>query len=182
MQRLVADVLDITRFRTGSIRLQLRRFDARTLARDAAAIISPVLRPRGQTLQLTLPERPVWVYGDRRRLEQALLNLLSNAQRFSPEQGTLGLAVAQADEEAAWSVSDQGPGIPPADRAKLFERFFVGPSDSSGHASGAGLGLPIALAIAQAHGGTIELQSVVGQGSSFTLRVPLRGPDDDGDR
>jgi signal transduction histidine kinase len=154
----------------------LRRFDACALARDAAAAMAPLLRARGQRLELVLPSAPTWVYGDRRRLEQALLNLLSNAQKFSPDGAAVRLAVVAQDGDVAWSVGDNGPGIADVDRARLFERFFTVATDASGDGAGAGLGLPIARAIALAHGGTIEVESAVGRGSTFTLSVPAAGP------
>jgi signal transduction histidine kinase len=172
MQRFIDDLLDIVRFRAGSIRLQLRRFDGRMLAREAGAAITPLLSARGQQLDISLPATPVWVYGDRRRLEQALVNLLSNAQKFSADGATVRLGLEVRGEKAAWSVTDRGPGILPQDRERLFERFFT----SGGYTPGTGLGLPIALAIAQAHGGAIEVDTVVGEGSTFTLCVPAQGP------
>jgi signal transduction histidine kinase len=172
MQRLVSDLLDLARFRTGHIRLQLRRFDACSLARDAGAVIAPLIEERGQSLEISVPEEPVWVYADRRRLEQVLLNLLSNAQKFSSDGARIRLTL-RADEEAAeWSVRDEGPGISQGDQAHLFERFFTREPDLIGRRAGAGLGLPIALAIAQAHGGTISVDSTVGLGSTFTLATP----------
>jgi signal transduction histidine kinase len=179
MQRLVTDVLDLTRLRAGSFRLQARRFDAVILARDAGAAVASLLQARGQRLDLHLPDAPTWVYGDRRRLEQVLVNLLSNAHKFSPDGVAIGLAVAEDGDDVLWTVADRGRGIAPEDRARLFERFFTAASDSGG--SGAGLGLPIALAIAQAHGGTIEVESEPGRGSSFVLRVPVQGPSEPGD-
>ncbi len=79
----------------------------------------------------------------------------------------------------SWSVTDDGPGISEADQARLFERFFVGRNDRSGRREGVGLGLPTALAIAQAHGGTIGVRSALGRGSTFALIVPTAGPEDD---
>lgn len=172
MQRFIDDLLDIVRFRAGGIRLQLRRFDGRTLAHEAAAAVMPLMTARGQTLDMHLPATSAWVYGDRRRLEQALVNLLSNAQKFSPDGATVRLALEVRGEHMAWSVMDRGPGITPRDRDRLFERFFT----AGGRTPGTGLGLPLALATALAHGGTIEVDSVVGRGSTFTLSVPARGP------
>lgn len=174
MQRLVTDVLDLTRFRSGSLKLQARRFDAVALARDAGAAVASLLQTRQQRLDLRLPDGTIWVYGDRRRLEQVLVNLLSNAHKFSPGDAPIGLTVAADGDDVIWTVADRGPGIAPEDRARLFERFFTAASDSSG--PGAGLGLPIALAIAQAHGGTIDVESEPGRGSTFGLRVPAQGP------
>ena len=84
-----------------------------------------------------------------------------------------------ADGMIRWSVTDDGPGIAPEDQAHLFERFYVGARDPSEAQEGVGLGLPRALAIAQAHGGTIDVRSRPGHGSTFTLAVPAAGPPDD---
>jgi signal transduction histidine kinase len=174
IQRLVTDVLDLARFRSGTLTLQARRFDGVGLAREAGAALASLLQAREQRLDLRLPDGPIWVYGDRRRLEQALRNLLSNAQKFSSSGATIGLAMAVDGDDVIWSVEDRGPGIALEDRARLFERFFTSASDSGG--SGTGLGLPIALAIAQAHGGAIDVETEPGRGSRFTLRMPVHGP------
>ena len=179
MQRLVADLLDLARFREGRIALQRRRFDAAELAREAAATIAPLFAEAGQALVVHPPRHPRAVFGDRRRLEQALLNLLSNAQKFSPPGTTVDLEIVATDGQVAWLVRDAGGGIDAVDRAQLFERFFVGRTDRTGAGRGTGLGLPIARAIAQAHGGEIEVESQPGVGSTFRLVVPLLGPDDD---
>lgn len=176
MQRLIGDVLDLARFRSGSIRLQLRRFDACELAERVIATVLPLADARGQRITLLGCDEPIALFGDHRRLEQALLNLVSNAQRFSPHRDEVSVAVSVRDGSVRWSVADRGPGIPDADRARLFERFFVGRTDRHAATEGVGLGLPTALAIAQAHGGTIEVDTIVGEGSTFTLAVPLDGP------
>ena len=178
MQRLIADVLDLTRFRQGRIGLQRRTFDAGSLGVDVAVAIAPLLARSGQSIRLSAPPEPVAVYGDRPRLEQALLNLVSNAQKFSPPGAEIGLATVSDGEHVRWTVTDCGPGIPDADRVRLFERFFVGRGDRGERRGGTGLGLPIAKAIAQAHGGDIEVQSEVGAGSEFTLVVPAFAGED----
>jgi signal transduction histidine kinase len=176
MQRLVTDVLDLARSRLGGMPLQLRRFDAVALAREVAAPLQALVASRQQTLQLDVPAGPVWVYGDHRRLEQALTNLVSNAHKFSPNGGPIELTVSRHGTDVVWTVIDRGVGIPPEDRPRLFERFFSSPTDAAGQRAGTGLGLPLALAIAQAHGGTIDVESALGQGSTFSLRVPVAGP------
>lgn len=176
MQRLIGDILDLARFRSGSIRLQLRRFDACELAERVIATVVPLADARGQRVALQGCEEPTPVFGDHRRLEQALLNLVSNAQRFSPDRDDVAVSVSVRDGCVRWSVKDRGPGIPDADRARLFERFFVGRTDRHAATEGVGLGLPTALAIAQAHGGKIEVDTTVGEGSTFTLVVPIDGP------
>ena len=86
------------------------------------------------------------------------------------------IAVRAIDDEVRWTVADQGIGIPDEDRARLFERFFVGRRDRSGARDGVGLGLPIVLAIVGAHDGRVEVDSTPGQGSRFTIAVPAAGP------
>jgi signal transduction histidine kinase len=177
MQRLIGDILELSRFRAGSVALQLRRFGATALAEGAVTAIEPIAVQRGQRIALTTPsDGEHRVYGDHRRLEQALINLVANAQRFSPDDATVRVGVERRGDQTAWVVEDDGPGIPEADQARLFERFFVGRSDRSGPREGVGLGLPTALAIAQAHGGRIEVESAVGSGSTFALVVPTAGP------
>jgi signal transduction histidine kinase len=176
MQRLIGDILDLARFRSGSIRLQLRRFDACELAESAIASVQPLADARGVAIALSGGDDRPSVFGDHRRLEQALVNLVSNAQKFSPAGAEVEVRVASRAGLVRWQVVDRGPGIADADQARLFERFFVGRGDRSRAREGVGLGLPTALAIAQAHGGTIEVDSEVGHGSSFTLVVPADGP------
>jgi signal transduction histidine kinase len=180
MQRLVGDILELSRFRTGRVSLQLRRFGATALADSTVALIQPLATSRGQHIDRrdTVPPEH-GVYGDHRRLEQALLNLVSNAQKFTPDGGRIVVGTAEAGDDTVWSVVDEGPGIPAEDQERLFERFFVGRSDRSGPREGVGLGLPTALAIAQAHGGTIEVDSAPGRGSTFRLVVPTNGPADE---
>jgi signal transduction histidine kinase len=173
MQRLVIDTLDLSRFRAGRIALQLRRFDAVALA---SAVIASLDHESAERVDLQATEHPVWVFGDRRRLDQALLNLVSNAVRYSGDRARVTLTVRRTPPEVHWEVADEGPGIPTDEQGRLFERFFVGRSDRSGAAEGTGLGLPIALAIAQAHGGRIEVDSEPGRGSRFTIAVPADGP------
>lgn len=180
MQRLLGDILELSRFRSGSVSLQLRRFSAAALADSAIAVVAPLVTRRGQQIErIKSHDGDHMVYGDHRRLEQALLNLVSNAQRYAPDGGTITVQVRTSGHDTAWSVTDDGPGIPAADQARLFERFFVGRNDRNGPREGVGLGLPTALAIAQAHGGTIEVRSELGRGSTFTLVVPTAGPADE---
>lgn len=177
MQRLVGDILDLARFRYGAIRLQRRLFDPLEIVESTVATVMPLALAAGQHLETSLRESPRGkVFGDRRRLEQALLNLLSNAQRYSPRGARIHVGVVVADGSVRWTVTDDGPGITTEDQQQLFERFFVGRSDRNLPRHGVGLGLPTALAIAQAHGGTIDVDSTPGVGSRFTVEIPLDGP------
>jgi signal transduction histidine kinase len=174
MQQLVNDLLDLARFRSGQMHLDVRTFDARQVARAGVDAMEALLREKHQAVDLSLPKRALRVTGDRWRLEQALINLLSNASKFSPEGSTIGLTVRSTEGRIEWIVSDQGSGIASEDMTHLFERFFTRRRDTSDSSAGVGLGLPIALAIAQAHGGTVVPESRVPRGSTFTLRIPKR--------
>jgi signal transduction histidine kinase len=178
MQQVVGDILEIARFRTGEIVLQLRGFDAVELARGAIASVEPLATARSQVITLDAPASTTRVFGDHRRLEQALINLVSNAVKYGRRGGRIDVTVRVHARFVTWSVRDEGPGIPEADRPHLFERFFVGLNDQDGASRGVGLGLPTALAIAQAHGGRIDVQTEVGRGSTFSLSVPAAGPAD----
>jgi signal transduction histidine kinase len=172
MQTLLTELLDFARLRSGAVPMERMDLDAGQLARDVAAVVAPMAAARDQRIVLYVPAEPVRLHGDGRRLEQALLNLAANAQKFSPSGAEIVLRVTAADGLVRWSVTDNGPGIRAGERERLFERFFVGSSDRHTAGGGAGIGLPTAMAIAQAHGGTVEVESEVGQGSTFHLAVP----------
>lgn len=111
---------------------------------------------------------------DKVRLRQAVDNLLSNAIKYTPAGGTVTLTLARLDDDAVISVTDSGVGISPADLDRIFDRFYHTPSIRPGASGGYGIGLAIAKTVAHAHGGTLAVESSPGQGSTFTLRIPLR--------
>jgi signal transduction histidine kinase len=178
MQRLVDELLDLARYRSATIRLQLRRFDAVELSQSIVATSGPLASRRHQEVTLHVPAgQALPVYGDRPRLEQALLNLITNAHHFAPDAGSVDVRLEGASGGLVqWFIKNDGPGIAIAEQARLFERFFVGGHSVPRSEAGLGLGLPTALSIAQAHGGTIDVSSRPGHGSTFTLSIPAAGP------
>jgi signal transduction histidine kinase len=138
--------------------------------------VAPLAEARRQQIRLGAGDEPIWVFADYRRLEQALVNLLSNAQKYSPEGAAIDLEVAGTGTEVSWTVTDRGPGIDPEDQARLFERFLVARDARSEATPGIGLGLPISLMIVRAHDGRIEVDSRPGHGSRFRIVVPATGP------
>jgi len=129
------------------------------------------------TVEPLPPELPV-VKGDTFRLEQALKEVVENALIFTPPGGTVTLGVAFTERHGhPWvtlSVHDTGPGITPEEKPKLFNRFFRGRLAESGHIPGTGLGLSIVYEIMRAHGGDVTVESEEGQGSTFTLWLPVK--------
>jgi signal transduction histidine kinase len=174
LQVLADTALELARFHAGEVRLQLRRFDARDLGREVDVAMRPLLDAKRQRLAVDAPSEPIWVFADHRRIVRALLNLVSNAHKFSAAGSDILLRISGTHDEVAWEVTDEGPGIPQAEQPHLFERFFVSATDRS--PGGTGLGLPIVLASAQAHGGRVEVKSEVGRGSVFRLVLPVAGP------
>jgi two-component system sensor histidine kinase ResE len=175
MSALVTDLLDLVRLRHERAELPMRRIDVGVLVTDVATMMRPLIEDRQQTLEVP-PLRP-WprLQGDPRRLERLVLNLVSNASKFSPPGARIRIEVVAAREEVTIGVADTGPGIPPEVLPHLFEQFYTARTSSSSHNIGVGLGLPIAKSIAEAHGGRIDVESEVGVGSTFRVTLPRHG-------
>jgi signal transduction histidine kinase len=188
MHRLVTDILDLARLRSGRPELRVQRVDLGELVSGAATLMGPLLAEKRQTLTVDAPAPAPAVLGDLHRLERVLLNLVSNAHKFSPPGARVAVRVTPAapgppgapDEadaaEVAVGVSDTGPGIPPEAQRHLFERFFIARPTSPDRQAGAGLGLPIARGIVEAHGGRMWVESQPGAGSTFWFTLPVGGP------
>jgi PAS domain S-box-containing protein len=171
--RLINDILDIERLESGRVELQLERHDAGDLLARAAEVMSAAADEAGVSLDLRPAPTGVWADGD--TIQQALINLLSNAVKFSPRGGTVTLAAERDGDEVRISVADEGRGIPADKLETIFERFMqVDPSDSR-EKGGTGLGLSIVRSIADRHGGRVWAQSVLGEGSTFTLSLRASG-------
>jgi signal transduction histidine kinase len=119
-----------------------------------------------------VPAAPVMLRFDRERIVQLLSNLIGNALKFTPRGGEVVADLVDRPDEALIEVRDSGPGIPENDLPLVFDRFFRGTNVGEARASGSGLGLSIARSIVEMHGGSIGVSSVVGQGATFTVRLP----------
>jgi signal transduction histidine kinase len=140
---------------------------------DLAAELDAKARGLGERdWRLEHPTGSVTVVADRQRLTQAVMNLAGNAVQHTAPGGRITIGAAGEGGYARLSVADDGPGIPSSDRERIFARFARG--DGPRRSDGAGLGLAIVRAIAEAHGGTVELESTVGHGSTFSIVIPLR--------
>jgi signal transduction histidine kinase len=172
MEQLVADLLDISRIQRGRLDLRPAVCDLREIAKDVVARCEDASeRNEHHRFVLRAPE-PVCVIVDPIRIDQALTNLVTNAVKYSPDGGTIQLTVGGQNGHAVLAVSDQGIGISPADQKRLFQPFAR--SDTvRGTVSGSGLGLHITREIIEQHGGRITVDSEIGTGSTFTIRLPV---------
>jgi len=171
LSTLVGDVLDTSRIEAGTFTYVFGDVDVGDLVREAASMVS--LGTDEVTVRASVVEPLSAVRGDRDRLRQLLLNLLSNAAKYTVSGDEIEVRAAAADNGAVLvSVEDHGPGIPPDQQRLVFEKF--GRVNSGGRSKpGAGLGLFIARSIAEAHGGTLDVRSDPGSGATFTIRLPI---------
>lgn len=167
---LIEDLLDVARMEAGSLAVNPEPLEVAPLVEEALAQARALALEKGLAVAADVPRDLPRVAGDRERLMQVFSNLLGNAIKFSPPGGRVSMRVAQVDGEVRWSVSDTGPGIPEALQPRLFEPFWQA---LGGTREGAGLGLPIAKGIVEAHGGRIWVETAEGQGSTFHFTVPL---------
>jgi signal transduction histidine kinase len=175
LERLVEEQLQLARLDAGALPLQREPVDLGDLAREVVEPRVALAAREGVTLSAHAHAgEPVEVDADPARVEQILLILLDNALRHTPAGGRVEVAVGREDGQATVAVRDTGEGIPPESQAFVFDRFYRG--DASREGRSAGLGLAIARGLAAAHQGSIGLESAVGEGSTFTLRLPARPP------
>ena len=174
LSRLVDDLLTLARADVGSTALQREPLSLDKLCGEMIDYITPLAQMREQHLRYDGPDSEVMINGDIHRLKQLLLNLLDNAIKYTDFGGDVTLGLKRSDQEAVLVVSDTGRGIPMEDIPFIFERFFRHSRTTSDRtASGFGLGLSIVKWIVDSHGGKIEVTSTPGQGTTFTVRLPL---------
>jgi signal transduction histidine kinase len=172
LTRLVDDILFIARVDAGRLSLELQSVDLAELASMAVESARPFAGRKSQTLKLEAePDLPA-LQADPTRMNQLIDNLISNAIKYTPEGGTATVVVARSDGAIHVEVRDTGVGIPPDELEKLFVRFFR--ASTSGVAQGTGLGLSIVKSIVEAHRGTIDVRSEVGEGTTFLVDLPLQ--------
>ena len=172
---LVNDVLDLTRIEAGQLALRRERADLRYLIEEAIEVIRPLMDKKGLALHVTLDPALPSVYCDAVRIQQAILNLLSNAARFT-EHGWIRVQAEMQDHQVVVSVADSGPGIPPEDLERIFEPFCQGGAQTWREPGGSGLGLSISEQLIRLHGGRMWVESTLGVGSRFSFSLPLDPP------
>ena len=170
MRRLVTDLLDISKIESGQVLSEKTSVDVLALAREAVETFRVQAEAKGLSLQLVAPDRLPSVCGSEDRLRQVIENLLSNAIKFTDEGGV----TVEVSRDKTWlvlKVSDTGVGIPEEDLPHVFDDFYRAKSGKK--KEGTGLGLAIVHRLVQAHGGTISVESTLGKGTTFTVRLPI---------
>lgn len=171
LNRLVSDLLDLSRLETRQVSWPLETVALPPLFELVTGKMQLQLDKQNLSVQIITPENLAPVSGNRDRIQQVLINLLGNAVSFTPPGGRIVLSAEDAGHEVRISVSDNGVGIPPEEQEKIWERFHKVDKARTRRFGGTGLGLSIVKQIVDAHGGTVDLESTPGQGSTFTFTL-----------
>ncbi len=175
LARMITDLLERSRIDAGKIDLALRELDLAALTCDLVEQLGPLALAKGQQLTCRVPEPVGLVWADPDKVSQILTNLVENAIKYTPEGGTITVALeSDLPHWARVSIKDTGPGIPSEAIPKLFDQFYRMPHLHQNGPKGLGLGLSIVKQLVEMHGGTVCVQSEVGQGSVFQFTLPLR--------
>jgi signal transduction histidine kinase len=172
LAQLIEDLLEIARLQAGRVELWRTRVDLRDAITRAVRPLEALVEARHQHLELNLPATPVTVAVDVERLGRVVRNLVGNAQKYGREGGRITVSLETHLGEACLIVADDGPGIPAAEQERMFDRFYRATGPGSDGPVGSGLGLPIARALVELHGGRLTVESAPGQGSAFKATLP----------
>ncbi len=174
---LINDILDLSKIEAGRMTLSPAPVDVEVLLAGVQATISPLIEKKSQTLEIEWDDGLPVLIADLVRIKQVLLNLLSNASKFTPSNGQITLSCRMADPATIlFSVTDTGIGIKPENHVLIFEEFRQVDGSASREMSGTGLGLTISKRLIEMHGGHIWVESERGRGSIFSFLLPLAGP------
>jgi signal transduction histidine kinase len=175
--RLLNDLLDLARSDAGRLAIRPQPTDLGPLVEDVVRTMRAQTEASDQILTLQIdPDLPL-VNVEADRIRQILVNLATNAHEYSPERASIQVTARVADNDVEISVIDNGPGIPPAQLEHIFERFVRGDAGLTQRVGGTGLGLAISKSLVELHGGRIVADSEVGRGSTFTIALPVIGPE-----
>lgn len=172
LNSLIEEMLEITRIEAGRFEVEKEGFSLDPLIEQVKVSSAMILDTRDQQLVVDSDCDGVELHADRRRVMQVMLNLVSNASKYSPPGSTVTIKVRLEDSSVVFCVEDQGPGIPDADQKAMFDRFFRRDDEATRSQSGLGLGLAIVKAIVHAHQGEVDVWSEVGTGTMMTVTLP----------
>ena len=155
--------------------LELTDVDLPSALQNAIALIRERAHRHGIALIVNLDPTLTSVQVDERKFKQIMLNIMSNAVKFTPDGGSVTVTAVPSESAVAISIKDTGTGIAPEDHAAVFEEFRQVGRDSARKAEGTGLGMPLTKRLVELHGGTIDVESAVGNGATFRVVLPVRG-------
>jgi heavy metal sensor kinase len=170
--KIVEQLFTLSRLDAGEAQTEWTRFDLSELAKTTAEQMSLLAEDKGVSISCDVSQ-PILVKGNHVRLKQVVVNLLDNAIKYTPEKGAIQLRVHAVNGHAVLEVEDNGIGIPPVALPHIFERFYRVDQARSADSESAGLGLSIVKSICTAHGAEVEVQSTIGKGSRFRIKLPL---------
>ena len=173
MTHIVQDLLTLSRFDSGRSELNLAPFDFGEAVRDVYQANRLEAQRHGHAMELDITEELPEITGDRERIVQVMMNVVSNSIKYTPDGGRIRISAGRQDRRVWMEVADNGIGIPKEDRGRIFERFYRGVEQSNRTADGVGLGLAIVKHVALTHHGDVTVWSAPGQGSTFSLTLPL---------
>jgi signal transduction histidine kinase len=174
---LIRDLLDLAKIEEGKIELKATRVSLVGLLQEVVETLRPVAMEKQIALEVVMPESSILVWADRDKVTQVLMNLIGNAMKFTPPQGTV--KVSAANDGAEWVqvvVHDTGPGIPTDEKEKIFDKFYQVTGEGRQKPKGTGLGLAISKRLVEMHGGRIWLDSEPTRGSTFCFTLPMSTP------
>jgi signal transduction histidine kinase len=172
LAHLISNLLNVSKIEMGSLTLENELIKTDSFVKDCVAAVEAPARKKHITVRTKLPDKRPSLVGDKEMLKVAIINILSNAVKYSPENSKITLFLGEEDRTVTFDVIDQGYGISEADLDHIFDQFYRSSDRHISEQTGSGLGLAVASHVIQLHGGRIEVQSALGEGTHFTIRLP----------
>src|SRR5208283_5026992 len=173
LTRIVDDLLEVSRITTGRIQLHQERIALGVVVENAVATVRSLIDQHKHEFTVSLPTQTIWLNADAGRLEQGVVNLLTNAAKYTDPGGHIWLTLQQEGEEAVLHVRDTGVGIAPEVLPRIFDLFTQAERSLDRSQGGLGIGLALVQRLVEMHGGTVAASSTLGQGSEFVVRLPV---------
>ncbi len=176
LTRIVDELLEVSRITTGRIQLRQESIAVGVVAENAVATVRSLIEQRKHKLTVSLPTQAIWVHADAARLEQVVVNLLTNAAKYTDRGGHVWLTLQQEGADAVLRVRDTGVGIAPEILPRIFDLFTQAERSLDRAQGGLGIGLALVQRLVEMHGGSVAASSTLGQGSEFVVRLPVTAP------
>jgi len=173
LTRIVDDLLEISRISTGRIHLRLEQISLGGIVEQAVETVRPLIEQHRHTLNVSLPAEPLWIEGDGARIEQVIVNLLTNSAKYTEDGGSIVVTLDSEKSEAVLRVRDSGVGIAPELMPRIFELFTQADRSLDRSQGGLGIGLSLVQRLVDMHGGQVDAFSALGLGSEFVVRLPM---------